>query len=562
MATSVRGVHVVFGLALCLSCSTEQETSPAVYYGEHFSLETNDEVTEVCEGTLAAIDREIVRIDNELGLDSAASANAEIKIVPYEVIDDYCPPLAGGCARDNEVVVSLPSIGALAHELAHQRTRRYPSKFLFREGLAQAVTGNACIPAALDSIPLDTLLESKSLQDVGEPILVYQAGGELFNWLLAVHGPDSVLAFLNEASKDTTAEDVRSLYLERFGTSLDDDIYGHLRKPADLYTRAQTGCVAPEVPSVDGTRRLRASMDCASEDVQNDFSLASLGMQDWGIVEWVIEVEPHESGYFELHGDLPESLRLAVFPCVCEGAHPTDFRHLDPPPVFSHDFLTQGPRVLLGAGDYRIFWSAPLDVGLDVDVELAPVCGFEAQDCPAGEQCTIWNSCEPEAASVAALGESCEQAPGGSLVCEAGSRCVAGVCTAVCDADRACPAGLVCGRSRTCGPSCSLDAQDCSTGWSCVPTVDAELDTQGIGHCQPAGTARALEPCDMVGASCDVGLSCERVDDIELVGSCGAAQLAGCCVPLCDPGAADPGCPSEVPTCMARFVGSPVGVCV
>lgn len=181
--------------------------------------------------------------------------------------------------------------------------------------------------------------------------------------------------------------------------------------------------------------------------------------------------------------------------------------------------------IKLRHGSYSITWTD--EFGSTLDFEMRPPCVFEAQDCGDGEQCTIWNECRPESESPAQLGEPCEQQPGAPLACEAGTRCVGGVCTAECDATQTCASGQTCARFRICGDICDLLTQDCPSGFACVPSDDAELNDLGLGACVAEGAGELLDPCDGNESSCRAGLSC------EVTSKC-PEGAEWCCAPLCD----------------------------
>ena len=109
-------------------------------------------------------------------------------------------------------------------------------------------------------------------------------------------------------------------------------------------------------------------------------------------------------------------------------------------------------------------------------------------------------------------------------------------------------------RQRVCGPICELLGDDCVPGFSCLPTTDAELTSLARGQCVAAGAAAVREPCRRRESDCGEGLSC------EFVTQCDGGDFDGCCVPLCDPAAADPGCPEGHSHC-DPLENRPVGVC-
>lgn len=172
--------------------------------------------------------------------------------------------------------------------------------------------------------------------------------------------------------------------------------------------------------------------------------------------------------------------------------------------------------------------------------------------------CTIWNECQAEVVDPASIGETCQQTEGGPLECEAGSRCVGGTCVAECDATKTCEVGEACSRTRVCGAICDLLAQDCASGFACVPSAEDEQNASGLGVCLVAGDGELYGSCDRrEEGGCQVGLSCEPVTTF---GGSPCSGEDGCCVPYCDATAAESGCPSGVPVCDS-IRGGPIGVC-
>jgi hypothetical protein len=238
-------------------------------------------------------------------------------------------------------------------------------------------------------------------------------------------------------------------------------------------------------------------------------------------------------------------------------------RRCEPSSVSWEDRTERGPwrprasdlnqPILLDAGNYSIEWAAPLDAGRELDLLVAPPCSFEAQDCPAGQQCTIWNECHPTATNLAQVGEPCEQMEGEPLACAPGGSCVNGLCVAECDTTKTCPTGQVCGPSRVCGDACDLLEPDCAASFSCLPTNDADLASAGIGQCVPAGVGNVLDACNLREHSCGGGLMCASiwVNDLPIDAPCRTAIDfgMGCCVPQCNPQAQVPTCPESVPRC-------------
>lgn len=558
---SWRTLVLQLGLVAATACVPDQQPEQAdsdggedglpelAWEGERVSFGTNT-VDEVCLGTLVSLDAAIESIEAELELEPSAD-KIKFYILDDEAFVEKCgssPVLA--CVLDGDVVFSsITGFRYRRHELVHARLGQLGIRSipLFDEGIAAALdqgggclASDWCIDANLDALLAET--SSVEFFSMGG----YTAGADLVHGILSTHGPELLLAFMAELTRGQPPDEVRSLYLEYFGSVLDEDFEAFKRDQHDDYTIAQRGCDSlNDVPPAglgDGVA-VEATMDCDSPLVVNLFSKPGMGM-----IEWSFPISVDQSGYFELS---TPNTSVHVVGCY--------------PPYFNHqDLLDYGPwyygwlssfddePIKLRHGSYSITWTD--EFGSTLDFEMRPPCVFEAQDCGDGEQCTIWNECRPESESPAQLGEPCEQQPGAPLACEAGTRCVGGVCTAECDATQTCASGQTCARFRICGDICDLLTQDCPSGFACVPSDDAELNDLGLGACVAEGAGELLDPCDGNESSCRAGLSC------EVTSKC-PEGAEWCCAPLCDAATSSADCPEPISHCNALAHG-PVGVCI
>jgi hypothetical protein len=91
---------------------------------------------------------------------------------------------------------------------------------------------------------------------------------------------------------------------------------------------------------------------------------------------------------------------------------------------------------------------------------------------------------------------------------------------------------------------CDLLAQSCPDRKACYP----DNTFMGSTFCRLSGTAGALSPC-MLQEECDARLLCIDANRTDFK----------ICVEICDPTAADPGCPQRAPC--VRLVNYPAGYC-
>lgn len=331
-------------------------------------------VDRVCEGTLAQLDRDVEFIDDTLGFEHPSTRIGVAVLATLEAKEGCDDHLYISCAYhwlgQGRTVIRAGSFeDARVHELTHVRVSDAANAGtvrLFLEGIAVALEYAQCEPEDGEWPSADELLAAKSSRDLGGK--GYYLGGELVAWLLETHGPERVLAFMDELRRPdlttytTEPEAVRQLYREYFGSEFDVDLYAHLRDKSSL-NPALLGCVAPNIPREGERLHLQAELACASEQVQNDFSVPGRGY-----VEWTLEVP--ETERLRLLGELPEGTWLAIVPCTCD-LYPIGLR--GPEVSWSGETLV-GASAELEAGTYLVRWYGPYDRGsvLDLEIGLEP----------------------------------------------------------------------------------------------------------------------------------------------------------------------------------------------
>lgn len=549
---------VLGGLTIvaCNDASSDGETGAAglpEWEGQRVVVKT-EIVDEVCVGTLTWLDALVESIEAELELD-ASEKKIEVYLLDSEEVEDLCGEGAAGCASSGRVYVSRSDLSrATRHELAHARLFEdgiLGTKF-FLEGIASALSpfGGCLASDVCAASELEALLAAAKSTDLVE-FDGYTAGSDLVHGMLNTYGPAAVLAFIAELPGDAPPDEVRAAYVQHFGATIDSDFEAFKRDVFDDYTLAQLDCdglvAAPR--GADGSVEIHSSMECSSPEVVNQFSNSTRGT-----VTWTFTVTPEQSGAFQVIWGASEAF-VTLLGCRPPSFDSSDFADLGPHYVWSWKPSFDNDVVVLAPGQYSIEW--PGDFGASLDFELVPPCSFETGGCPAGEQCTIWNECRPEVAAPASIDEPCEQAEDAPLTCEAGARCMGGTCVAECDATQECGAGQGCSRTRVCGAICDLLAQDCASGFACLPSAEDELNESGLGVCLAAGVGELFASCERRESECQSGSSCELV---TTHGSSPCDGEDGCCVPYCDASAVESGCPSELPVCDPIRGGS-VGVC-
>jgi hypothetical protein len=521
-------------------------------------------VDEVCAGTIVALDDALDRIEQQLELDRVA-APVDVYLLGAGSLAQRCGPDVSSCSvagTPAEIYVRAELYESrIAHELVHDRiayTSAADSAPLFDEGLAAALAPPWCPPLPSWVPPnaakwLDAA-DASELPEHGEYL-----GGELVRWLLDVHGPEVVLDFTATLGPLRDAASIRSAYFDRFGAPLDTELFAHLRGLDDPLAPAQSGCLAPEIPAATSFLgfELDATLDCDSPRVHNDFA-----RPERLYVEWTLQVGAAEGGLFHLLDELPAGSELHFEPCTCLLGEGTNWSSLS---EFVFDDSTAVWDAPLEPGVYRVRWSGP--AGATLDLDIAAPCDFAAQNCPDGLACDPYNECVDPPSNPQLQGEPCTVDEDPSSLqgnCDVGLYCLGdtlgdgiddGVCMAYCGDGSlgvVCPDGLSCGALGVCAVDCDPLLQDCEPGWGCFPALSS-----GAGSCLAAGELGLFEPCSLFDiGSCAPGLVCESNQVFE---GCGG-WFEGCCTRMCDPDAANPGCPAELPNCIANG-DDMLGVC-
>jgi hypothetical protein len=493
--------------------------------GERVVLTTDFDIP-LCAGTVAELDRHVTEIEAALELEPR-SEPIGVWLLSDEVYDGICPSWSAGCAPGETAFLSLLGSDSARHELTHV-LGVYGNSF-FGEGLATALGSQDHLFGT--HATLDEMLDASNLASVNG----YGPAGNFVHWMLENLGPGPVLEFMSALRRSMTPGDVRALYLEHFARDLEADFHTAQRRPGASFSMAHMNCDAPQAPRTDDGRGviLQATLDCESPQVQNYVSRYGYepGVDPpGGVVEWTFEVPPAHAGYHELHGGASADLRIARCGASLNYFH----ERIEAGPTAWNFDVVSGEQVLLEPGLYRVRWEGRLDDDTVLDATFTAACDYTAQDCPDGEQCTIWRRCEPAPVDPVAS----------------------------CDTEHPCVGSLGCSRGRSCAPICDLAEQDCGhPQLACVPSSEPQLGVDGLGVCVAAGNGRDFDSCDRLGSECAAGWSCEwlNVQPHQELG-CAPEVEQGCCTRLCDPTANAPDCPDDASVC-DPVAGGPIGIC-
>jgi hypothetical protein len=351
--------------ALLLGCDheaepvPESELPPLDFHGERVRV-GSDVADQVCEGTLARLDREVELIESRLDL-PVRPAPLHMYVLSEYAYESVCPLQSGGCAprvggEPSAAVRQFNFDRSIAHELVHARLSPLRSVPLFQEGLAEAASVPTC-PRPVPSVRVSTLLGPFGSVEFSAIDGSYYVAGELVAWLLGEFGPDATLNFMHSVGKGSSPAIVQAAYADHFGRDLEDDYLDHLRTQADLdaLPPEHFGCFTDTANPADGPVHLAAALDCDSERVHNDFQRRREGI---GYVEWGIELtEPHR---LAIAGEVPLGSSLSIEECGCIHKFGDEYNIVHP--VGTHEVFSPGI--------YRLRWTGELDVDLSLDVQL------------------------------------------------------------------------------------------------------------------------------------------------------------------------------------------------
>lgn len=337
------------------------ELPPLGYHGERVVV-GSDVIDQVCGGTLARLDREVVQIEKRLDL-GPQSDPLQVYIVSSETVADYC--VGANCVKYPSgdppyVMLDHSRFGrAAAHELTHARLARERSVPLLVEGVAEALSPPSCpvsIPEGVDAASFLAATKSSKLQDL---IGGYYVAGEFVAWVLDEFGSKTFLSLYTNVNRGASTSTIEAAYRDQFGRDIEDDLFAHMRTQdqLDALPPEHFGCLAPAAPTNAGAVTLKASLDCDSQLVQN-----TPGLNGTGYVEWTLSVDHDQR--FDLVGTVPEWTILSVQACGCVPRRGHDL-HLLPRPF--------DETTLLQRGTHRLRWLGALDDGHALDVELVPL---------------------------------------------------------------------------------------------------------------------------------------------------------------------------------------------
>ena len=175
-----------------------EDRPPIVWEGEHLRFRTNEDLAEVCGGTLAYSDAFV----GHLG---------EVFQEPHRVVDfnwvrdvdSFCPSVAGGCASDGEVFSEEP---LHRHELTHA-ARSQLAYLPLEEGIAELYGDRLRSRAELRPSAVTDVLRAHERGQLMVEQDDYALVGHFASYLRAVHGTDTLMR-LGELSdyKGTFAE--------------------------------------------------------------------------------------------------------------------------------------------------------------------------------------------------------------------------------------------------------------------------------------------------------------------------------------------------------------------
>lgn len=354
-----RGLAGAAGLALLAACDPYP---PFEHEGERVVLAT-DFGPRVCAGTLARMDAELEYVEAQLELPESHE-RLRVAVVDGETAVELCGVSSACASHEGGAQTAVLTPGnwelALRHELVHASVARHQepgSIAFFREALAEAIEPARCPPKLSSPDPERLLLASADELGISGRFVA----GQLFAWLLELHGPALVLDFVASLQRaellesSTPPDRARASYRRHFGSEFDEDLGAHERD-LDALTTEAFGCMGPRVSAEEGRLHLATEFSCSSPRVQNDFRTPSVVF-----VTWQLEVPTTQR--YVLATSPPAGTRLAIKACSC------GFARADPRVSWTEDSL-EGAYVELGPGSYALRFSGPVGGGVEQEVEL------------------------------------------------------------------------------------------------------------------------------------------------------------------------------------------------
>ncbi len=274
-----------------------------------------------CAGTPGYVDGFVPFVASELGIDAPTDLR-------YVWLDDQALAktscVDSGCQIENYAIAPQP---AWLHELVHAVTSpaAMNSWPFFTEGIATAYDpwgGDGM--AQRYAIPLqlgEPLPDPRPMMVQASPHDVhYGIAGSFVAFLLARHGPDRYVDFVQRLPQLQSLDKLRSLFSEIYGRDLDDEAELFMVGApceADPFPVLPYDCTMPEVPWADGDAwSYSTSSDCEAEDVMGGFSPD----QSWWSIHSVTLDVPRTGRYlFSAQSDGDVQIQIgACFGCPWE----------------------------------------------------------------------------------------------------------------------------------------------------------------------------------------------------------------------------------------------------
>lgn len=264
----------VAGLGFTAACSDDASLLDELdaHQGAHLTYYSSASL-QACAGTYEHVDNFLPFVAGELGLSLPADTRY-LWLAHEDFPRSGCGPGLGGCALAGAGVGKSP---ALLHELVHVVAAEHSlnSWPFFAEGLATAYdpwSGESMGPRYSISPQGGALIDPRPMMERPAADVDYGLAGSFVSFLIARHGPEPLVATLQELSgRPRTLGTLRRVFGEIYGLDLDAEVelfIGGTTCPTEPWPTLVYECAAPEVAWEDGSRwRYSKAMECGSDTV-------------------------------------------------------------------------------------------------------------------------------------------------------------------------------------------------------------------------------------------------------------------------------------------------------
>ncbi len=326
---AVLGVLAACNGHLALVSDLESEDGEYLTYYTSYSLQP-------CGGNLAYADGFMPFIAGQLGI-PARNDGSLMWLTPTELSRTFCGRAWGCQFRDFAFSYSSP---VHLHELVHlavddAKMNRWA---FFSEGLATAYdwgNGNDLgIRFIHTPVPGDPVFLADDPMLLTRDVIHYGAAGGFVTYLLAWHGPEKTVEFIQRLRGARTHRNLRRKFRDVFGLEFTDEVdrFNNLRNmpcPDDIWPVIPYDCAMPDVAwqGLDGPFPqfvYKGELDCSADNVVGGFSSDHAWPSFHGVTMEVPETVTYRVSLGSEPSPVDKELSVQIGPCFGCAWHPQD----------------------------------------------------------------------------------------------------------------------------------------------------------------------------------------------------------------------------------------------